>query len=148
MPRLSTDYERALVEDPVGFLMPIILGVLGSVMFLGHMVSEVWDYTYKRYHESSQRIIPRLEAALAARGVPFAVRIRGKRSLLKIRIDEFIDLDRGVVTIAVAPEGETTRVFLGPLENDNRVAIERLQDLIDDAVGVSGARGAQACSPL
>ena len=105
-------------------------------VLMGYAVwGEVSDFTFKVFDKPSHRIMPRLEEALTARGVPFAIRDRAKRSPFKIKIDGFLDLNRGEVTIALQAREGTTWVFLGPVGPDNKVAIERLKDLIDGAVG-------------
>ena len=132
---LPVTLAMGLVDDIVGFLIFSVCATMVPVLVCYTMWGEVSDFTFKKFDEPSKRMIPRLEGALAAKGVPFAVRNRAKRSLFKLRIDEFLDLDRGAVTIALAPEGETTRVFLGPVGPDNGVVIERLKALVDGAVG-------------
>ncbi len=121
--------------DIVSFLIFSVSITIIPTMVMYLLTGEVSDFAHKRYDEPIDRILPRLERALNAKGVPFANRRGPKRTQMKIRIDEFLDLNQGQVTIALAPEDETTRVFLGPVIRANEAIIERLKDLIDGAVG-------------
>ena len=126
---------KGLSEDAVEFLVPIIMSFLTTAIILRLFAREVKDFIIKGYDMPIHRLLPRLEEALVARGVPFTSRDRSERPPFSIKFDEVLDLNRGEACIALKGELGTTRVYLGPVEPDNGVVIERLKGLIDGAVG-------------
>jgi len=126
-------YGSWVFIEYLAFLIAAVLMALAPYVALNLLSGEVSYFTFKIYDKPSHGMIPDLERALTAKGIPFANRRGHKGSPWKIK--EFLDLDRGMVTIALGPVGENTRIFLGPVEPDNGVVIERLKGLIDGAVG-------------
>ncbi len=121
--------------DIAAFLIFSVSITMIPTMIMYILTGEVSNFAHKRYDEPIDKILPRLEEVLAAREVPFANRRGPKRTTMRIRVDEYLDLNQGQVTIALAPEDEATRVFLGPVIRDNQVVIERLKGLVDEALG-------------
>ena len=119
----------------VFFLTIFAIISLIPTLLLIQFGGEVADSVHKIYDEPIDKILPRLEGALTAKGVPFANRRGPRRTTRTIRIDEFLDLNQGQVTIALAPVDEATLVYLGPVVRENTVVIERLKALVDGAVG-------------
>ncbi len=127
--------SMGLFEDISGFIIGVTCATMVTygLFYLGW--SEIWDFSIKKFCEPSHRTIPRLEEALAARGVPFARREEGARSRFKARFDEVLDLDRGKASIVLLASGGATMVYLGPVEAENKAVIEGLKGLVDKALG-------------
>ena len=126
--------SMGLVQDIAGFAIIVTCATMVPYGLIYLEWSEIWDFSKKKFYEPSHRMIPRLEEALAARGVPFARREEGARSRFKARFDEVLDLDGGLAIIVMESRRGTTMVYLGPLEPENGVVIEGLKGLIDAAL--------------
>ena len=124
-----------LFDDVVIYAISVICATMVTYGLFYLEWSEVWDFSSKKFCEPSHRMIPRLEAALAARGIPFARREEGARSRFKARFDEVLDLDRGKASIVLLASGGATMVYLGPVEAENKAVIEGLKGLVDKALG-------------
>ena len=127
--------SMGLFEDIAGFVIIVTCATMVTYGLFYLEWSEVWDFSSKKFCEPSHRTIPRLEEALAARGVPFARREEGARSRFKARFDEVLDLDRGKASIVLLASGGATMVYLGPVEAENKAVIEGLKGLVDKALG-------------
>ena len=134
LPLTLYDGTWSIVEYFSFLIVTSFLALIPTV-FLNLLSGEVADSAHKRYEEPIDKVLPRIEGALTAKGVPFAKRRPPKRTTMRIRVDEFLDLNQGQVTIGLAPANEATMVYLGPVVLGNAVVIERLKDLIDGAVG-------------
>ena len=127
--------SMGLFDDVVIYAIGVICATMVTYGLFYLEWSEVWDFSSKKFCEPSHRTIPRLEEALAARGIPFARREEGKRSRFKARFDEVLDLDKGKASIVLLASGGATMVYLGPVEAENKAVIEGLKGLVDGALG-------------
>ena len=116
-------------------MVAITWGVVSGYLSSRYSMAEVWESSRKRFDGPIHRTIPRIEEALAARGVRSTRRDRAKGSFLRAPFDEFLDLGGGAASIAIQARGGRTWVYVGPVEGDNGVLIERLKGLVDAALG-------------